>query len=83
MRLDIIPERPCIPVGEATSLPVIIRLAAPAVPQIARKPLNLCLVIDRSGSMAGEKLRQTIASAKFVVERLASTDILLWEVRFL
>jgi Ca-activated chloride channel family protein len=76
MRLDINPERPCLPVGEATSLPVLIRLTAPAVPQIARKPLNLCLVIDRSGSMAGEKLRQTIASAKFVVERLAPTDIL-------
>ncbi|MBP1779591.1 MAG: von Willebrand factor type, partial [candidate division NC10 bacterium] len=76
MRLDIVPERPCIPVGEATSLPVLIRLTAPTVPQMARKPLNLCLVIDRSGSMAGAKLEQTIASAKFVVERLAPTDIL-------
>jgi Ca-activated chloride channel family protein len=76
MRLDISPERPCIPVGDATSLPVLIRLTAPTVPQMARKPLNLCLVIDRSGSMAGAKLQQTIASAKFVVERLAPTDIL-------
>jgi Ca-activated chloride channel family protein len=76
MRLDIIPERPCLPVGEVTSLPVLIRLIAPTVPQIARKPLNLCLSIDRSGSMAGEKLRHTIASAKFVIERLAATDIL-------
>ena len=76
MRLDIIPERPCLPVGEVTSLPVLIRLTAPTVPQMARKPLNLCLVIDRSGSMAGEKLRHTIASAKFVVERLAATDVL-------
>jgi Ca-activated chloride channel family protein len=76
MRLDIIPERPCLPVGEITSLPVLVRLTAPAVPQMARKPLNLCLVIDRSGSMSGPKLRQTIASAKFVVERLAPTDIL-------
>ena len=76
MRLDVIPERPCLPVGEVTSLPVLIRLTAPTVPQMARKPLNLCLVIDRSGSMAGEKLRRTIASAKFVVERLAATDIL-------
>ena len=44
MRLDIIPERPCLPVGEVTSLPVLIRLTAPTVPQMARKPLNLCLV---------------------------------------
>ena len=53
MRLDIIPERPCLPVGEVTSLPVLIRLTAPTVPQMARKPLNLCLVIDRSGSTVG------------------------------
>jgi Ca-activated chloride channel family protein len=76
MRVDIIPERPCVPVGEVTSLPVLLRLTAPTVPHMARKPLNLCLVIDRSGSMANEKLRHTIASAKFVVERLAATDIL-------
>jgi Ca-activated chloride channel family protein len=76
MRLDIMPERPCVPVGQVTSLPVLLRLTAPTVPQMTRKPLNLCLVIDRSGSMANEKLRQTIASAKFVVERLAPTDVL-------
>jgi len=76
MRFDIMPERPCVPVGQVTSLPVLFRLTAPTVPQMARKPLNLCLVIDRSGSMAGAKLEQTIASAKFVVERLAPTDIL-------
>lgn len=76
MRVDIMPERPCLPVGEVASLPVLLRLTAPPVPRLARKPLNLCLVIDRSGSMAGEKLRQTIASVKFVVERLAPTDIL-------
>ncbi len=76
MHFDIMPERPCVPVGQITSLPVLLRLAAPVVPQMARKPLNLCLVIDRSGSMAGAKLQQTMASAKFVVERLAPTDIL-------
>jgi Ca-activated chloride channel family protein len=76
MRLELIPERPCLPIGEATSLPILIRLTAPAIPQMA-EPLNLCLVIDRSGSMANEKLRQTIASVKFVVARLApATDIL-------
>jgi hypothetical protein len=32
MRFDIIPERPCVPVGEATSLPVLFRLTAPTVP---------------------------------------------------
>ena len=76
MELTLIPERPAIPVNSAVTLPVLVRLTAPAVPQMARKPLNLCLVIDRSGSMAGEKLRQTIASARFVIQRLAPTDLL-------
>jgi Ca-activated chloride channel homolog len=76
MRLDIIPERPAIPVNTAITLPVLVRLTAPAVPQMERKPLNLCLVIDRSGSMAGEKLRQTIASARFLIQRVAPTDLL-------
>lgn len=75
MQLQLLPERPCLPVNMATRLAVLVRLVAPTVPQMARKPLNLCLVIDRSGSMAGRKLRQTIASAKYVVERLAPTDL--------
>ena len=75
MELTLIPERPAIPVNTAVTLPVLVRLTAPAVPQMERKPLNLCLVIDRSGSMAGPKLQQTIASARFVIQRLAPTDL--------
>ena len=30
MRLDIMPERPCVPVGEVISLPVLLRLLSPA-----------------------------------------------------
>jgi Ca-activated chloride channel family protein len=76
MELTLIPERPAIPVNTAVTLPVLVRLTAPTVPQMARKPLNLCLVIDRSGSMAGPKLQQTITAAQFVVQRLAPTDLL-------
>jgi hypothetical protein len=38
MRFDIMPERPCVPVGQVTSLPVLIRLRAAACcqPQAAR-----------------------------------------------
>jgi Ca-activated chloride channel homolog len=76
MEFTLIPERPAIPVNNAVTLPVLVRLTAPVVPRMERKPLNLCLVIDRSGSMAGEKLRQTIASARFVIQRLAPPDLL-------
>ncbi len=39
------------------------------------KPLNICLVLDKSGSMNGLELRQTKISAKLIVERLKDNDI--------
>lgn len=40
-----------------------------------RPPLNVCLVIDRSGSMSGEKLEKAKISAIMALERLNSEDI--------
>lgn len=41
---------------------------------LPRLPLNLSLVIDRSGSMAGEKLDYTRQSAQFLVQHLGAQD---------
>ncbi|HYG49421.1 MAG TPA: VWA domain-containing protein, partial [Flavobacteriales bacterium] len=41
-----------------------------------RTPLNLCVVIDHSGSMAGDKIIYAKKAAKFVVDRLEETDYL-------
>ena len=40
-----------------------------------RRPLNLSLVIDRSGSMAGQSLRYAIKAAQQFVESLTADDI--------
>lgn len=40
------------------------------------RPVNLCLVLDRSGSMAGVKMRAMKDAAKLVVDRLTPQDML-------
>src|SRR5438093_8649880 len=39
-----------------------------------RRPLNLSVVLDRSGSMAGEKLEYVKQAAQFLVQHLAAVD---------
>lgn len=41
-----------------------------------RKPLNISLVIDRSGSMSGDKMEYAKKAAAFVVDNLNSNDYL-------
>lgn len=43
--------------------------------QIPNPPLNLCLVIDRSTSMQGQRLEQVKAAARQIVENLTERDI--------
>ncbi|HKD75966.1 MAG TPA: VWA domain-containing protein, partial [Ktedonobacterales bacterium] len=61
----------------ATSdLLVTIRPEPSAEPRPPRRPLNLSLVIDRSGSMAGRSLKQALKAAENLVEQLGPEDVL-------
>ncbi|MEM0895237.1 MAG: VWA domain-containing protein [Verrucomicrobiota bacterium] len=44
-------------------------------PQTDRAPVNVALVLDKSGSMSGEKIRQAKIAARQAIERLTSDDI--------
>jgi len=62
-----------------TDIPSQVRLylevkAEKVVTTQARKPLNLNLVIDRSGSMRGPKLEYAKEALRFVVQHLTSDD---------
>jgi Ca-activated chloride channel family protein len=67
-------SKPTIPVGEATRLSLVIRFGADAAAAAARRHLNLSLVLDRSGSMAGAPLKQAIGAAQALVKELADDD---------
>ena len=49
---------------------------APSGPRPPRRPLNLSLVIDRSGSMAGRPLQQALRAAQTLVDQLGTEDVL-------
>jgi Ca-activated chloride channel family protein len=67
-----------VPIGEVTQVSLMVRFGADRTKDKAdaspRRPLNLSLVLDRSGSMGGTPLRQALKSAKALVAELTEQD---------
>ncbi len=73
--IELIPSRPVVTSDRETTLDMIVRIHPPAQQQkINRPPLNLGLVLDRSGSMSGNKIRFARKAACYAVEQLLPTD---------
>jgi len=70
------PRRPALLAGHDNTLEVLVRVQAPDAPPEwpGRGPLNLALVIDRSGSMSGRPLDEARRCAEFVLDGLLPTD---------
>ncbi len=75
-KIELIPGRPVVCADASITLNVLIRITSPQ-PEVhfPRPPLNLALVLDRSGSMDGaNKMPFAREAAAFVVTQLLPTD---------
>ena len=75
--LVLTPRRSALLAGHDNTLDVLVRVQAPDAPVTAaarRQPLHLSLVIDRSGSMAGQPLEEARRCAEFVLDGLQPDD---------
>ncbi len=73
--LELMPLHGAIVTQQPMTLDVLVRITPPAATLDAdRVPLNLSLVIDRSGSMRGQKMHYARAAARFAVENLLPCD---------
>ncbi len=75
LKIEVIASREQINQSDTQQLLYLLVEASP--PQYItekQQPLNLCLVIDRSTSMQGERLRSVKAAVNLIVEKLSSED---------
>jgi Ca-activated chloride channel family protein len=75
--LEFIPDRAAFCHDQNCTVDVIVRITPPAPPsdgKCERVPINLALVIDRSGSMQGEKMDLTRKAAALAIKSLSHED---------
>ncbi len=73
--LELIPLHGAIVTQQPMTLDVLVRITPPAIaPDADRVPLNLSLVIDRSGSMQGQKMHYAREASRFAVKNLLPCD---------
>lgn len=75
LQLKLVPDRELVFKGTPQEVVVKIDLSAISVKTKAvRTPLNLAVVLDKSGSMTGQKLEKAKQAAMLLVDRLSSKD---------
>jgi Ca-activated chloride channel family protein len=76
VRLRVDFDRPVLPAGSTERVVMKVSLDCLRLPMPSeRPPVNLTLVLDRSGSMAGDKLDKAREAAIEVIRRLSPEDI--------
>lgn len=75
VKLDLELDRPIVPSNSEETVILKIGLNGMRHASSYRTPLNIALVIDRSGSMSGDKIRQARNAAHQAVDQLLSDDV--------
>lgn len=68
-------DRPVLPAESTETAIVKVSLAGCRPAEVNRAPVNLALVIDKSGSMGGEKIERARDAALEAVRRLSADDL--------
>jgi Ca-activated chloride channel family protein len=76
--ITLTPRKPAVLAGFPSTVDVLVRIGAPESPPTtgpARSALHLAIVIDRSGSMAGQPLEEAKKAAAFLISGLTKGDL--------
>lgn len=76
LKLHLATSQKFLPVNDTTLVHLMLQIVQPKIEMEGeRLPLNVCFVIDRSGSMAGAKLEYTKQAVSFAINHLESEDM--------
>ncbi len=68
-------DRPVVEAGKTHTVRVKVEVQGAELPEADRPPVNLSLIIDKSGSMRGDRIKHARQGAIEAVRRLGSQDI--------
>lgn len=74
--LECIPENNYALATQPTREHVLVKISASGMAMGARMPLNLCLILDRSGSMEGPPMDYMKSACSYIVDLLEPNDVL-------
>ncbi len=75
VHLRITSDRPVVEAGKSHTVRVKVEVEGAELPAAERPPVNLSLIIDKSGSMRGDRIEHARQGAIEAVRRLGSQDI--------
>jgi len=77
VQLQCTTDKPCYPsTSSKQKVHVLLDVKATTMQTLERTPINLCMVIDRSGSMQGAKVDQVKQAVNHVLDQLETDDFI-------